>query len=187
MKRWNWLYLTLLLLAAVPAFAATGNVNLFLGQKSLDSSDWNAPYDDQGEFGVLFDFRGESWPLSIAVDLLGSARTVDYGWFDRIASTTELDFGVRKNFDFPGSSAHPFIGGGLAIVTARLEDTSGLGTFYVDDSALGVWLNGGIYWTLGEHFNLGLQARYSQADVTLAGVSVNAGGTHAGIMLGYHW
>ena len=54
-----------------------------------------------------------------------------------------------------------------------------------DNNGIGIWLNGGVYWTLSQHFNLGLDLRYSQADVTL--FDVDAGGTHAGVILGYHW
>ena len=50
----------------------TGNVNFFLGQKTLDEDDW-APLDKQGEFGVLVDFKQQNWPVSIAIDFLGSA------------------------------------------------------------------------------------------------------------------
>ena len=44
-----------------------------------------------------------------------------------------------------------------------------------------------IIYTLGQHFTLGLQVRYSKAEVTLFGVEGEAGGTTAGFMLGYHW
>jgi len=59
--------------------------------------------------------------------------------------------------------------------------------FTFDDSSIGIWLNGGIYWTLGEAFNLGFELAYSHAKVTVFGEDANAGGGHAGILLGYHW
>lgn len=186
MKRLNWIFAALFFSMAAPAFAGvTGNVNLFLGEKNLDS-DWGI-YDDQGEFGILFDISGDYWPVSIAVDLLGSAHTEEYWWGDATASTGELDLGVRKVFDIPGTSFHPYVGGGLAFVSARYEETDYYGTIYTEDDGTGIWLNGGIYWTLGRSFNLGLDLRHSQADVTLDGVEVDAGGTHGGILLGYHW
>jgi hypothetical protein len=41
--------------------------------------------------------------------------------------------------------------------------------------------------TLGQSFNLGFDLRYSSADITLGGFEVEAGGTYAGLLLGYHW
>jgi hypothetical protein len=55
------------------------------------------------------------------------------------------------------------------------------------DDAMGFWVEGGIYWTLAEHFNIGFDVRWSKAEVTFYGVDGEAGGTHAGLLLGYHW
>ena len=164
---------------------STGNVNFFLGQKTLDKNDWE-PFEEQGEFGVLVDFKQESWPVSIAIDLLASLDEHTISGIETDASTSEFDIGVRKIWEVAGSSIRPFVGGGLAFINAEIEATNVV-SVSVDDSGTGIWLNGGVYWTLGQHFNLGLQARYSKAEVTLAGIDGEAGGTHAGIMLGYHW
>jgi len=98
--------------------------------------------------------------------------------------------GVRKIWKVAGSSIRPYIGGGLAYINAeiRRQDIIFFAPTVSDkDSGTGIWLNGGVYWTLNQSFNLGLDLRYSQADVTLFGVDGEAGGTHVGIMLGYHW
>lgn len=182
------MFLALMLMSFVASAGAsqwTGNVNFFLGQKSLDSDDWGT-LDEQGAFGVLVDFRQENWPVSIALDFLGSAddttrlgNTID-------GMTTEFNAGIRKIWEISGSSVRPYLGGGIAFINAELERTN---VFVVkdDDSGTGLWLNGGIYWTLGQHFNLGLDLRYSEADVTLFGVNGEAGGGFAGLLLGYHW
>lgn len=170
----------------------TGNVNFFLGQKSLDEDDW-APLEDQAEFGVLVDFKKQNWPVSIAIDVLGSTRTgtvVDtVPTVDIEGTTSELDVGVRKIWEVSGSSMRPYIGGGLAFVNAELQAKNNSTGFTVteDDNGTGVWLNGGVYWTLGQHFNLGLDVRYSKAETKLYDFDVEAGGTHFGLLLGYHW
>ena len=169
----------------VNASGYTGNVNFFLGQKSLESDDWS-PLDEQGEFGVLVDFKQSHWPISIAIDFLVSADEATEFGVDFRGVTSELSGGVRKIWEFSGSSVRPYIGGGLALINADLE-ASDFTTVSDDDSSIGLWLNGGIYWTLGQSFNIGLDLRYSQADVTVFGVDVEAGGTHAGLILGYHW
>ena len=181
----NILALALLLLfVSTNANAWTGNVNAILGQKTLDKDDWE-PADEQAEFGVLVDFKKSEWPVSIAIDLLASVDEVTDGIITIEASTTEFDVGVRKIWEVTGSSIRPYIGGGIAFVGAELKETNT--NISVDDNGTGIWLNGGIYWTLGQSFNLGLDLRYSQADVTLLGIDAEAGGTHVGVILGYHW
>lgn len=176
-----------LMLLVLNAHAAgyTGNVNFFLGQKSLDSDDWQ-PLDEQGEFGVLVDFKQSHWPVSVAIDILVSADEATELGVNLEGITSEINGGVRKIWDVSGSSIRPYIGGGLAIISADLE-ASAFTTVSDDDNSVGIWLNGGVYWTLGKSFNLGLDLRYSRAEVTILGVDVEAGGSHAGLILGYHW
>jgi opacity protein-like surface antigen len=164
----------------------TGNVNFFLGQKSLDSDDWS-PLDEQGEFGVLVDFRNKNWPVSIALDFLGSADDTSVSGIKLDAMTSEFNAGVRKIWEVQGSSVKPYLGGGIAFIRAEAEGAAFPVVVTEDDNGTGIWLNGGVYWTLGQHFNLGLDLRYSQADVTLFGVDAKAGGSHVGLLLGYHW
>lgn len=163
----------------------TGNLNFFLGAKSLDENDW-APVDQQAEFGVLVDFKQQSWPVSMAIDFLGSVDEATEFGINIEGTTSEFDIGVRKIWGAEGSSVRPYIGGGIAFIRAEFKGTSFM-TVSDDDNGTGIWLNGGVYWTLNQSFNLGLDLRYSQADVTLFDVEGEAGGTHAGVILGYHW
>ncbi len=163
----------------------TGNVNFILGTKTLDSDDWGT-FDEQAAFGVLVDFKQNNWPISIAIDMLGSLDKETVSGIETEGNTSEFDIGVRKIWEVSGSSIRPFIGGGLAFINAELKTSTPV-TVSVSDSGTGIWLNGGVYWTLGQHFNLGLQARYSKAEVSFSGFDVEAGGIHAGLMLGYHW
>lgn len=166
--------------------ATKGNVNVFLGNKQTLDSSW-APFDDHGELGIMIDVQPQGWPVSLTFDLMVSAHAVDYGGPIETVSTTELDFGARKVFDLQGSAFHPYIGGGLGIISARHEVEWGSLSVSDEDSSLGVWLGGGFFVTLGEHFNIGLDLRHSDADVTLWGNKEQAGGDHAGLLLGYHW
>lgn len=172
----------------------TGNVNVFLGQKSLDENDW-APLEHHAEGGVLVDFKKQNWPVSIAVDILGSVRmgtVVDTDpTVDLESYTSEIDVGVRKIWKVSGSSnrPRPYVGGGIAFVHGEILATNNATGFTVTeyDNGTGVWINGGVYWTLAQHFNLGLDLRYSKAEIKLYDVDVEAGGTHVGLLLGYHW
>jgi len=164
----------------------TGNFSLFIGQKSLDSEDW-APIEDQATVGVLFDFKHNTWPVSLAIDYLGSYdEGVEHG-LEYEAFTTELGVGVRKIWETSNSPMRPYIGAGLAYNYAEARGT-GFGTVSDgSDHGVGFLLNGGIFWTLGQCINVGLGLRYSKAEITVFDVNVDAGGTSAGLILGCHW
>ncbi|MEJ2391093.1 MAG: hypothetical protein P8019_06775 [Gammaproteobacteria bacterium] len=177
----------ILVLFAFNAYASdfTGNVNFFLGQKSLKSSDWS-PLENQTAFAVLVDFKQNNWPVSIAIDTLGSYKESTVSGIKFEGSTGEVDLGIRKIWDVSGTAMRPYVGGGIAFIKAKLQGTYGF-TVSDEDNGVGYWLNGGIYWALTPHFNLGMDLRYSQAKVTLYGIEVEAGGTSAGLIAGYHW
>ncbi|MFZ5562708.1 MAG: hypothetical protein ACOZBW_01545 [Thermodesulfobacteriota bacterium] len=181
-------------LFASPAFAQpkpewTGNINVFLGAKALDEDEWE-PAHEQSEMGVEIDFRQKEWPISIAIDLMGAyddGYIMTPGSFILAESrTSEFNVGLRKIWDqFP--HVRPFIGGGLSLITAEAEATTYGLRISETDRSMGFWVGGGVYWTLNEHFNIGMELKSSWADVTLMGVDVNAGGGHFGLLAGYHW
>jgi hypothetical protein len=172
------------------ALAGKGEVNFFLGQKALDEDDW-APVEDQGEFGAEMSWAGPEWPVSIATDVLFSADEQDLidpffgGTATLTGATSELDVGVRKIW---GTKAvRPYLGGGLAIVNAVVEfEEFGL-SVDEEETGLGAWFGGGVFWRLGKKFNIGFSARWSGAEVDFGGVDVEAGGTHFGLLLGFGW
>lgn len=185
--------LFLVSIALVPAFpfdsrAAgewTGNANLNLGVKYLDDFDWE-PLDEQVEAGIDVDFRQMEWPVNLAIAFLVSADEDDENGVDLDGSTAEMRFGIKKIWE-PDQVMRPFFGGGLVILSAHLEGESSGIRIDDDDTGFGIWLNGGIYWTLSRSFNLGFNLGLSTGEVTLFGTDVDAGGLHTGLILGYHW
>ena len=174
-------------LAGVPASA--GNVKLFFGGKTLNSGDWS-PVQRQGEGGVEIDLF-EHWPVALAIDFMRSRgdKLMDVpakGLTDVNGNTSELDLGVRKPFR-PGQKSRPFIEGGLALVRAEYSTRDSLGKVSDSSGSTGLWLGGGVYWTLGTAFDLGFELRLSAARASLFGKTVDAGGRHFGMVLGYHW
>ncbi len=173
----------------------TGNVNFFLGAKALDDDDWE-PVEEHGEIGVSIDFRQREWPINIVVEYLHSASGEEEAMLcdpsfgcvnvEAEAETSELNLGIRKIWE-TSSSVRPFIGGGLSLINAELS-VDALGTETSEsDSGVGFWFGGGVYWTIGDHFNLGLEAKISSADVDFEGIEADAGGGHFGFIAGYHW
>ena len=163
----------------------TGNINVFLGAKALEEDDW-APVEDHTEIGLKVDFRQQSWPVNIAIDFLFSSDDDEALGIDVEGETSELNFGVRKIWDqFP--HVRPFIGGGISLIRAEFKGSLLGITVSDEDAGVGFWIDGGVYWTLGEYFNIGLEAGISKAEVTLFGVDAEAGGGHFGVLAGYHF
>jgi opacity protein-like surface antigen len=161
--------------------AWTGNLNLFFGFKYLDEIEWE-PTDDQVEYGIEFDFRRHTWPINIAIDFLSGSDDGEAQGIKFESKTSELNLGVRKTWEGLGP-LHTFVGGGFSVIWGEF---SGRG-LTERDKALGWWFNGGVYWTLTEHFNIGLEGRFSTSDVTLFGIDVDPGGAHIGVVSGFHW
>lgn len=117
-------------------------------------------------------------------------------------STSELRLGVKKIWE-PTSNMRPFIGFGLAMIQAKNKasvDPVSAAAYSIatplsdNDKALGMYISGGVYWTLFishllNHINFGVEVAYSQANVEFKelGGKVNAGGTHYGLFVGYHF
>ena len=202
----RWFLVATCLVLGFSGAAVAGDVNVWFGQKSLEENDW-APVEDQTQFGVMMNFGNIDWPVSIAVDIFQSSddAAVDYGYgygyygyyvlVDKVeGKTTEIDVGTRWIWD-NHDTLKPYAGVGLAWVSGEFEvtgeiiDKQSFGSFSesVDDSAVGLWVNGGFMWRATGSFNLGLDLRYSSADVEILGFDVDAGGLHYGVFAGYHW
>lgn len=158
-----------------------GNVRLVFGQKRLDN-DWNT-VDRQNEIGVLFDIKKTSWPVSIAFDVLFSGEDKNAAGTER-SHTSEQHLGIRKFWTVKDSNFHPYLGGGVAFIQADYEV---IGSEQYDDSAVGAWLGTGVDWHLSPKMSLGVDIRYSTADVTIFNEDIDAGGMHTVLTLGYRW
>ena len=171
-------------LASSPVLAdeVSSNVRLLVGQKYLDSDDWNS-LDSQTEIGVLFNIKKASWPVSIAFDVFGSGEDKNETGAER-GYTIEQHLGVRKIWTLENSTFRPYLGGGVALVHAEYEV---IGSIKDNDNALGAWIGTGVDWHLSPEMTLGLDIRYSKADVKIFDKDIEAGGLHAGITLGYRW
>jgi len=190
------LFLCSSLIFPLDAANASGNINAFLGVKFLEKNDWE-PVETQGEGGVLIDFKAESWPISIALDFLGSISSNEIATFDIpgtgpvpgdwVGTTSEFDAGIRKYWSNQ-SNMRPYLGGGLAFISALLEGKAGRYDYVRDsDYGVGLWINGGVLWTLSKHFNIGFDIRLSGAEATLFEQTYQTGGFHTGLLLGYRW
>ena len=186
--------LSTLLFMAMPAAYAddtqadgwTGNVSGYLGHKTVDDKDW-PELDSQGSIGVISDFGKQSWPVSIAADLLFAGTVHESGVNKDTGGTMEIHLGARKIFTLQNSSFRPYVGGGAALVSAMFENENAGVAVEDDDTAVGAWVGAGTYYAVTPSFNIGLDVRYSKAEVTIFDKEREAGGLNAGITAGYHW
>lgn len=176
---------------AAPAAIADGNVNFTLSARRMADSGWG-DLRNQGALIAQVDFSPENWPVRFAFGLGGSARDEedDGGEFffdepDRSARITEASFGLlwlpnRK------SPTRPFIGAGIVSTWQRLElDESDRRD---TDNSFGVYVNAGVYWRLGDRFNIGVDARVVRGtDGQLFGNDASADYGQIGLLLGFGW
>jgi opacity protein-like surface antigen len=189
----------------------TGNINVSYGNKTLNQDDWSLDEENlkmklnkQRETSIDVDFGKESWPIHIALGYLSSiaddsfTEEVDYegNLYDVLTefegSTRELRLGIKWIWD-SGNVVHEYLGGGLAMINAKVKATASAEGVSAsesdDDQAAGFYINGGIFWTIARHLNIGIDVGYSQAEVTFDKMEADmkAGGGHYGLFLGYHW
>jgi opacity protein-like surface antigen len=165
----------------------SGHASLLFGSKNLDSKDWAGSTDKQGSGGIMIDFKKNSWPVSIAVDLIGSAEEKLTNGIKQEAEIAEVDLGLRKIWQLSSLPLSPYIGGGVAFVNAIQENNSQGKYTKNEDDTVGAWAGVGTYWNITDRFTLGADLRYTHAEVKLAGKDVDAGSYQVGISAGLNW
>jgi hypothetical protein len=173
----------------------TGNVNFGAGIKFL-SKEWATyPLTDETEFRFATDIRQRGWPINIALDFIydqspdvkvavKDAATGVYNADVTSLTTYEFNAGVRKIVDFKLYSVRPFYGGGFGRMTTQQNfETAPMRR----NGKISIWFNGGCYWELGRHFNIGLEYLYSWAKIDLGDGPANHGGSHFDMLAGFHF
>ena len=181
-------WVLILALAATPALAGPGNANFFIGQRWIDSGeDELEDVEDQPAFGVSVDFQTGDLPFSWFAGLYASAKEEDVASNVTLtAGVAELSFGLGKVWN--SSNTRPFVHGGVTYTSLEIElDTPG-GDFDEDDQSPAIYGEGGVYWRIGEAFNIGLGGRFIVGtDYEIDGVSLEADYLQAGLILGWGW
>jgi len=168
--------------APAPESAWPGHVSYAIGYKRLSLGDSGPAPSHQFEFaGVDFDIRKANWPVSIAAQTLVAAG----GGF----ISAEANLGLRKIWQ-ASPRFEPFVGAGLTV--ASVSDV-----FFGDGTAVGGYVEAGIYWKFARHWHAGFRAEYSYAqgeftdDGFITGTRtttrINPGGAHALALIGYNW
>ncbi len=162
-----------------------GYLQVLLGTKALDSSDWG-DLSRQTEFGLSFSWARDLGKIRhSAIDILKSSDTQRIRDLEFEGNTVEIDIGLRAIWG--QQKLGYFAGGGLAGIRAQLK----AGSASLDDWAVGAWIDGGAFYRFNRHFNAGIQVRVSVAEASFRvsgqNVDIDAGGQHAGLMFGFGW
>ena len=176
------------LLANAQADDSAVNTKIFLGNKTINSDAWSAQ-DSHGTVGLLTDFHTGFHGIRVAVDLFGSGSEEDTTSQVKGTYTAQANLGIRKYFDLQ-SKFEPFVGGGINLVNAYQNNNDqnnndGSATTEEEDMGSGLWLNGGVDYFVNDNITLGVDLRYSTADVELYGQSVNLNALTTGVFIGY--
>jgi len=134
------------------------------------------------------DIKEQSWPVSLALNFMGSSDVERDRVYDTFGSTSEAQIGVKKIFEL-GEVTNIAIAGGAAIITGDLERRYDYPYRYREtdsETEIGPWASLGIYWRLA-WINVGIEGKWSKADMRLLSRDVDAGGGHFGVIIGYNW
>jgi opacity protein-like surface antigen len=176
----GFLLMAVIALVAGNALAADGNVNFILGQRNLSDEVWEfVDLDSQPLFGVNADFGGEGWPVHVAVGVNISADTSG----DLTAAIADLSVGglwvPRK-----GKTVRPYLGAGVSTVGVAIDDDFDDET----DQSFGFYANGGVFFRLGSHFNIGADLRMVRGtSFEVLGAEFDADYVQLGLLLGVGW
>lgn len=184
MRRYLAVVLTAFLVAAgtLPALAG-GNANFLLGVRNAGSEEFWGDDQDQDAVGVMVDFGRAGWPIHICLADMHSSS----GDESHSGEVSERSIGVMKLWE-PESSIRPYVGAGLAALTASFVDDVGLGDLVQHDSTSAFYIDGGVFWRTGERFNIGFGVRFmTQAGIEIQGVRGDANYAQAHILAGFGW
>jgi Outer membrane protein beta-barrel domain len=179
-------------LVAVPARAdsdSSGNVQFLVGQRYLD--DFWKPLDRPAMFGIEVDFAPHASPVHVALSFQGSwerqrVTTPFYGSTGDVKVViAELSVGflwvpVKK------AIVRPYIGAGLATIGAGIDSDYGFFSGTDTDQSYGFYGNAGIFFKVGDTFNVGLDGRVVRGTkVHFSGVDGKVDYTQLSVLLGF--
>jgi opacity protein-like surface antigen len=154
-------------------------VSLFAGLRTLHDDDWD-PVEDQGAIGFQLAYAPLEWPVGMEIGLMHSSDD-DSDSGDPEVRITDIYAGVNKTFDF--DRMHPYVGGGLALVSGKSEDSGGSSD---SDRSLAGYIHAGILFDVSRVVSLGLDARHLfGSDLELSGDGIDADYSQLALVLAF--
>jgi hypothetical protein len=165
-----------------------GNVQFLVGQRYMD--DFWKPLDRQPMFGVAVDFAPKGSPVHVALSISGSDEkqtvvTPFFGHTNAEAGVFELSAGfvwlpVKK------AIARPYLGAGVVTLGAAVNGGWDFFSATDTDHSFGFYGNAGIFFKVGDTFNIGIDGRIVRGTKVQFGTQTgNADYTQASLLLGF--
>jgi len=167
-----------------------GNVQFLVGQRYLD--DFWKPLNDQPMFGTEVDFAPKGSPIHVALAVSGSYQkqtvaTPFFGHTDAEAGIFELSAGflwlpVKKGI------TRPYLGAGVVTMGAGVNGNWDFFNSTDTDHSFGFYGNLGVFFKVGDAFNIGLDGRIVRGTkIQFGTVSGNADYEQASLLIGFSW
>ncbi len=194
MRRWTAAFVLAASLAAADHASAgemTGNTQFLIGQRYLGEI-WE-PLDEPSNYGIEIDFAPKSSPVHVALAIFvaNDSGTVTTPFFGETGNVDNgfLEFSAGFLWHpVKRAVARPYVGAGVLKIYAATESMWGIFSNNDSDDSFGFYGNAGIFFKVGERFNIGLDGRVVRGTkITLAGLDVDADYEQASLLVGFSW
>jgi opacity protein-like surface antigen len=169
----------------------TGNVQFLIGQTYL--GDFWKPLDEPASFGLEIDFGPSKSLVHVAMAWSGSgdSATVTAPYFGRTGhvsvGTLEFSAGFLV-LPVRHAPVRPYVGGGALRIFASTDSGANAWNGGDDDTSFGFYGNAGVYFKVGDHFNIGLDGRIVRGTkILLVGVEGDADYEQLSMLIGFSW
>jgi hypothetical protein len=170
-----------------------GNVQFLIGESYLDNY-WK-PLDQPITFGAEVDFAPKSSPVRVALAMhfAGERKSVSTPYFGEVGKVGAGFLEFSEGFlwlPLRHGVVRPYLGAGLVQVFAGVGAGSG-SDFWSNgdgDGSLGFYADGGIFFKVGDVFNIGFDGRIVRGtNITIAGIDGNANYNQVNMLFGFSW
>lgn len=168
-----------------------GNTQFLIGQRYLTEA-WK-PLDRPSSFGVEVDFAPAKSPVHVAIglNLAGESKHVTTPFYGKTGKVSAGFLDISAGFlwlPVRRAVARPYVGAGVLKMYAATGSSWGVFGNGDSDQSFGFYGNAGIFFKVGDTFNIGLDGRLVRGTkVTLVGQDGNANYGQASLLLGFSW
>jgi opacity protein-like surface antigen len=160
------------------------NFNGVFGRRYVGDKDWE-PFHIYDDIGVEGSWGKADEPLMFATDFFASQDSIREGNATLHSNNLQLQVGLRKIWTF-GKRWNPYGGAGLTLTDANAERLVSREVERDSDDSYGLWLGGGLFYRVGENFNVGIAVRAClMNNYRLFGNDVGGNSTHVGFVIGW--
>ena len=169
----------------------TGNVQFLIGQTYL--GDFWKPLDEPASFGLEVDFGPSKSLVHVAMAWSGSgdSATVTAPYFGRTGHVAVGFLEFSAGFlvlPVRHAPVRPYFGGGALRIFASTDSGANAWNGGDDDTSFGFYGNAGVFFKVGDHFNIGFDGRIVRGTkILLVGVEGDADYEQISMLIGFSW